>query len=377
MENGVEIEVVWLKMKEGSFIPIADPDLGGNEIEYVVDCVKSNWIGSLGEYITKFENKFSDYCKVRHSVSTFNGTVALHLALVALGIKPGDEIIVPDLTFVATANAGSYIGAKQVLVDVDKKNWTIDVNQIKKSITKKTKAIIPVHLYGHPCDMDPIMEIARKYNLFVVEDVAQAIGAEYKGKKTGSIGDISCFSFYGNKILITGEGGMCTTNNDELAERMAFLKNHAMSNEKKYWHTEIGFNYRMTNIQAAIGLAQLERVDKFIEIKRKNAKIYNKLLSDVRGIEFPVEEKWAKNVYWMYSILTNKREELSKALKNKNVDSRPFFYPLHTMPPYLKKGICPISEELSPKGLSLPSSTKLSEDQIKYVCKVISDIEKK
>ena len=294
-----------------------------------------------------------------------------------MGIKKGDETILPDLTFAATANAVSYVGASPVLVDVNKKNWTIDINQIEKSITKKTKAIIAVHLYGHPCDMDPIMEIAKKHGLFVIEDAAEAIGAEYRGKKVGSMGDIGCFSFFGNKILTTGEGGMCTTNDRSLAERMVFLRNHAMSNEKKYWHTEIGFNYRMTNIQAAIGLAQLERVDKFIEIKRKNARRYNDFLGKVKNIRLPAEEKWAKNVYWMYSILTNRRDAVAKALERKNVDSRPFFYPLHIMPPYLKRAACPVSEELSKKGLSLPSSTKLSDVQISYICKIISDVEKK
>ena len=361
-------------MKKRKFIPAYEPDLSGNELAYVTECIKSSWISSQGEYLPKFEKKFSEFCNVKHSVAVFNGTVALHLALVTLGIKAGDEVIVPDLTFSATASPVAMIGAKPVLVDIDKRTWTADVNEIKKNITKKTKAIIPVHLFGHPCDMDPIMELAEKYNLFIIEDACQAIGSEYKGKKAGSIGHIGFFSFYGNKTITTGEGSICTTNNTEYADRMNFLKYHAMDPNKKFWHTEVGFNYRMTNLQAAIGVAQLERVDKFIEIKRKNARLYTELLSDLKDVQLPVEEKWAMNTYWMYSILTDKRDEIIKAFERNSIEPRRMFYGLHEMPPYEKKGVCPVSEELSKKGLSLPSSTKLIVEDIEFITDTIKSV---
>jgi len=313
---------------------------------------------------------------VKHGVSCSNGTLALHLALMALGIKPGDEVIVPTLTFVASGNAVVYCGAKPVFVDCDKRTWNIDTNKIEEKTTKKTKAIMPVHLYGHACDMDKIKDIAKKYKLFVIEDAAEAHGAEYRGEKVGGIGDVGCFSFYGNKILTTGEGGMCITNNKKLADRMRFLKDHAMDYSKRYWHPEVGYNYRMTNVQAAIGLAQLEKIDKTIKIKRDNAKLYNSLLKDVAGVTLPVEEGYAKNVYWMYSIILDKpyaltRNELMAQLTKNNIESRPFFYPMHTMPSHKTKQKLPVSEYLSKHGINLPSSVKLKRGDIKRICDVI------
>lgn len=357
-------------------IPIAEPNLDGNELKYVIDCIKTGWISSLGSYVKKFEEGFSKYCGVKYGVAVANGTVALHLALEALGIKKGDEVIIPSLTFVATANAVKYTGAKPVFIDSEPRTWNIDPEKIEEKITPRTKATIPVHLYGHPCDMDRIREVAEKHDLAIIEDAAEAHGAEYKGKKTGSLSTISCFSFYGNKILTTGEGGMCLTDNEELAEKIRFLKDHGMSQEKRYFHSQIGYNYRLTNIQAAIGLAQLERIEQTIEIKRKNAKFYNSLLEDVKGITLSVEESWAKNVYWMYSILVEKdyklkRDELMAALKNKGVDTRPFFIPLHKMP-YLDERLkLPVAEELEKKGLNLPSSAKLTREQIEKISEAI------
>ncbi len=354
-------------------IPVAEPVLGEKELMYVTDCIRSGWISSIGKYVNEFEEKFSKYCGSKYGVAVANGTVALHLALVALGVGKGDEVIIPDLTFVATANAVSYTGAKPVFIDIDKETWCIDVNQIKGKISKRTKAIIPVHLYGHPCDMDPIMEIAEGHGLRVIEDAAEAHGAEYKGKKVGSIGHVGCFSFYGNKIITTGEGGMCVTDDKELGERIQFLKDHGMSKKKRYWHDEVAFNYRMTNIQAAIGLAQLEKIDKFIELKRKNAFLYNELLMGTPAIVLPVEKEWAKNVYWMYSILVENRDEVMEKLKENAVDSRPFFYPMHVLPPYKLDGSFPVSEHISEKGLNLPSSVKLKEDEIKKVVECIAN----
>jgi len=357
-------------------IPVAEPNLNGNELKYVKDCIESGWISSIGEYVKKFEQEFSGYCGVKHGVAVANGTVALHLALEALGIKPGDEVIVPALTFIATANAVKYVGAKPVFIDSEPRTWNIDPERIKEKITKKTKAIMPVHLYGHPCDMGIINEIAEKHDLKVIEDAAEAHGAEYKGKKVGSLSDVSCFSFYGNKILTTGEGGMCLTNDEKIAEKIEQLKDHGMSKERRYYHPQLGYNYRLTNIQAAIGLAQLERIEQTIDTKRRNAKTYNSLLKNVKGITLPVEEPWAKNVYWMYSILVERgyklrRDELIGKLKKEGIDTRPFFIPLHKMP-YLDEGLkFPIAEELGEKGINLPSSVKLTKEQIEEITSFI------
>ncbi len=358
------------------FIPVYEPILGGNEKKYVLDCIETNWISSLGKYVGEFEKRFSSYCGSKYGVSVSNGTVALQLALAALGIGKGDEVIVPDLTFVATANAVVYTGAKPVLVDSDIETWNIDPSKIEEKINKRTKAIIPVHLYGHPCNMDPIMDIAKDHGLSVIEDAAEAHGAEYKGKKVGSFGRIACFSFYGNKVITTGEGGMCITDDEGLAKEISLLKDHGMSAEKRYWHPKIGFNFRMTNIQAAIGLAQLEQIEKFIEIKVKNARLYNSLLKDVEGIMLPPEMPWAKSVYWMYSVLVQdsygKRDELMARLKEKKIDSRPFFYPLHQLPMYKSEKPFPVSDELSARGINLPSSASLSKDDVERICEVIA-----
>jgi perosamine synthetase len=359
-------------------IPIAEPSLGQEELENITRAVKTNWVSSKGEFIEQFENDFSRYGGVKHGSATSNGTTALHLALLALGIKKGDEVIVPDLTFAATANAAIYCGAKPVLVDAHPDYWCIDPAKIEEKITSKTKAIIPVHLYGHPCDMKAIMDIARDHKLFVVEDVAEAHGSEYRGKKSGSFGDISCFSFYGNKIITTGEGGMCLTNDEALSRKMKILRDHGMNPDKRYWHDEIGFNYRMTNLQAAIGVAQVKKLDSFIEKKRQIAKWYSKGLkeaSEKEVITIHPEMPWAKCVYWMYSILVEgkgRRDLLMKKLEAEGIETRPFFYPLHEMPPYRTKDPFDVSSELSLKGINLPSSVSLTEDQVNKIARVIT-----
>jgi perosamine synthetase len=369
---------VVLKM---AFIPVAEPQLGEKELEYVTDCINSNWISSIGDYIVSFEKGFAKFCDSKYAIAVSNGTAALHLALAAIGIGPGDEVIIPALTFVATASAVIYTGASPILVDSDPKTWNVNPEGIEERITARTKAIIPVHLYGHPCDMDPIMEIAKRHNLKVVEDAAEAHGAEYKGRKAGSIGDVGCFSFYGNKIITTGEGGMCVTNHKALAERMRFLRDHAMSKTKRYWHPEVGYNYRITNIQAAIGLAQLEKIEEFIEKKRENASYYNSLLNRSKGVILPTEEEYAKNVYWMYSILIENeygidRDTLMKRLREKDIDSRPFFYPVHKMPFFEGSQDYPVAEDLSKRGINLPSSVKLRKDQIERIVDIIKSIYK-
>lgn len=361
-------------------IPISEPQLSGNEKKYVLDCIEAGWISSLGSYIERFESEFAAYCGAKYGVSTSNGTVALHLALLALGIGKGDEVIVPTLTFVASANAVLYTGATPIFVDADEKTWTIDTKQILNKITSKTKAIIPVHLYGHPCDMEAINAIARAKHLFVIEDAAEAHGATFKDKKVGNLGTIGCFSFYGNKTITTGEGGMVVTNNKRLADKARFLKDHAMSKTKKYYHPILGYNYRMTNIQAAIGLAQLEQIQKFLDKKIKIAHMYNQLLGAAHGVVIPPKAGWATNSYWMYSVLIDKvkygmsRDQLIQALKKHNIDSRPFFVPMHKLPMYRTDEVFPVAEKLALQGINLPSSTRLSDADVRKVAKVINDL---
>ena len=365
-------------------IPVCEPFLAGKELEYVTECLKTNWISSQGKYIGEFEERFARYCGCQHGISTISGTTALHLALAALGIGACDEVIIPAFTMVSTALAVVYTGAKPVLVDSEPETWNMDVTRIEEKITPRTKAIMSVHIYGHPCDMDPVIELARKYNLWVVEDAAEAHGAEYKGRKVGGIGHVNCFSFYANKIITTGEGGMVVTNNEKIAEKARSLKDLAHSKERRFLHTEVAFNYRMTNIQAAIGLAQLESIDSFIEMRRRNAYLYNSRLKDVPGITLPPEKEWAKNVYWMYSILIEdefgmSRDELMVRLREGGIDTRTFFIPMHHQPAFLNMGLFegeryPVAERLGERGLYLPSSSGLKEEEIEYICDAIKEI---
>jgi len=365
-------------------IPVCQPLITGKELEYVTDCLQSNWISSSGKYIAQFEEKFAQYCGSKYGVSTTSGTTALHLALASLGIGKGDEVIVPAFTMIAPVFAILYTGAKPALVDCEPETWNMDVTQIESKITPNTRAILPVHIYGHPCDMDPILEIARKHNLYVVEDAAEAHGAEYKGRKVGGIGDIGCFSFYANKILTTGEGGMIVTNREEIEERARRLKDQAYSPEKRFLHTDLGFNYRMTNIQAAIGLAQLEKVEELVERRRENARLYRALLTGVGGIRLPIQREWAKNVYWMYCILIEggfgrSRDELRAKLSEHGIDTRDFFIPMHQQPALKNLGLFeaesyPVSEDISRRGMYLPSGSGLKEEEIRQVCATMKRI---
>ena len=356
-------------------IPVAEPCLGEEELKNVIEAVKSGWISSKGKFIEEFEGGFAKYCGVKYGVATANGTAALHLALKSLGIGKNDEVIVPTLTFVATANAVTYCNAKPVFVDSHPEYWCIDPEKIEEKVTKNTKAIIVVHLYGHPCDMDWIMDIAEDKGLYVIEDCAEAHGAEYKGKKVGSFGDIACFSFYGNKIITTGEGGMCVTNNEGLAERMRLLRDHGMSRHRKYWHDIVGFNYRMTNLQAAIGVAQLRKLDEFIEKKRQIARWYAEELKELEEkelIKLHPEMPWAKCIHWMYSILIeNKakigRDELMKKLEGKGIETRPFFIPMHILPIHKRDKRFPVAEKLAREGVNLPSSVKLDRKDVEII----------
>jgi len=357
-------------------IPIAKPSLGEEELKNVIQAFKEGWISSKGRFVQEFEEKFSDYLGAKYGVATSNGTAALHLALEALGISAGDEVIVPTLTFIATANSVKYTGAKPIFVDSHPNYWCIDPKEVEQHITSRAKAIIPVHLYGHPSDMGKIMDIAEAHELFVIEDAAEAHGAEYKKKKVGSFGNIACFSFYGNKIVTTGEGGICLTDNEELAQKMRILRDHGEDLNRKYWYNVIGFNYRMTNLQAAIGVAQLEKLDEFIRVKRQLAQFYNELLKDVNGISLPPEEPWAKNVYWMYSVLIEDdysltRDELIEEYRQEYIETRPFFNPIHTMPLYRSRESHPVAEKLSKKGINLPSFIELKKEGIERIAEII------
>jgi perosamine synthetase len=300
--------------------------------------------------------------------------------LEALGVGKGDEVIVPTLTFIATANVVTFTGAKPVFVDSHPDYWCMDPNKIEESITPRTKGIIPVHLYGHPCDMDLINAIARSHKLWVVEDAAEAHGAEYKGRRVGAFSDIACFSFYGNKIITTGEGGMCLTDSEELAAKLQILRDHGQNPNRRYWHDIIGFNYRMTNLQAAVGVAQVKKIDTLIERKRQLAKWYAEALEALHrkaGLTLPSEMPWAKNVYWMYSILLSEkfgltRDEVAAKLGERGIETRPLFYPLHIMPPYQNCGTFPISEDLSRKGLTLPCGFNIGKAQVTEICEHIS-----
>ena len=355
-------------------IPVAEPSLEGNELKYATEAIKTGWVSSKGKYVSLFEKKFSKFCGVKYSLSCNNGTSALHLALLALGICPGDEVIIPAFTYIATANAITYVGATPIFIDSDRKTWNINPEKIEEKITEKTKAIIPVHLYGMPCEMDKIMKIAKKYNLYVIEDCAEAHGAKYKGEKVGSFGNIGCFSFFGNKIMTTGEGGMCITNNKKLKEKIENFKNQGVDKTKTYWHNTIGFNYRMTNIQAAIGLAQLERINFLLKRRKEIFKQYSNSLKKINAIELPPKINNIENTCWMYCILSNKKEKIRASLKKENIETRPLFPPITKMPPYYSKDSYPIAEELNLKGINLPSSANLTKKEIQKICDIIKKV---
>ena len=354
-------------------IPVFAPWLSENVRRYVLDCVDSGWISSLGQYVGRFERDFATFCEARHAVATSNGTTALHLCLATLEIGAGDEVLVPDLTFVSTANVVRYTGATPVLVDSEPRTWGMDPADARRKITPRTRAIIPVHLYGHPVDLDSLLALAAEHGLDIVEDAAEAHGARYKGHRVGALGRIGAFSFYGNKILTTGEGGMVVTNDPKLAERATFLRDHAMDPRRRYYHPEIGFNYRMTNIQAAIGCAQLEQVDAILARRKVIADAYETGLAGIPGLTPPPAEPWAESVHWMYSVLVEpefqtSRDAVIAGLRARGVDSRPFFVPLHQMPPYRLDAPFPVSTSLSGRGINLPSGTGLSLEEIATVC---------
>lgn len=366
-------------MSEKRFIPVAAPSLTGNEKRYVLDCLDSTWISSSGKYIEKFEEAFAEFCEVEYALSCCNGTVALHLALMALRIGPGDEVILPTLTYVATANAVAYCGARPVFIDSEPETWNLNPSLLEELITPHTKCIIVVHLYGHPVDMDPVLEIAHKHDLFVIEDAAEAHGAEYKGHRVGSLGDIATFSFYGNKIITTGEGGMVVTNDPLLASRVIQLKGQGMDPNRRYWFPIIGYNYRMTNIAAAIGLAQLEQIDWHLSRRRDIAAQYKDHLGRDLRLTLQPEKHWARNSYWINCVVLNghlpiSRDKMMERLSERGIETRPFFYPMHSLPMYRQfasENKFPIAETVSARGINLPSSANLEDEDIAGICSEI------
>ncbi len=371
-------------MENKKRINVCEPFLNGNETKYVMDAVSTGWISSSGSYVNRFEEEFAKYCGVKHGIAVCNGTVALHLALAALGIGKGDEVIIPSFTMISTAFAVCYVGAMPVFVDADKDTWNIDVTKIEEKITPRTKAILPVHIFGNPCDMDAITEIAKKHNLYVVEDAAEAHGATYKGRKVGSFSDVACFSFFANKNVTTGEGGMCVTDDDGYAKMCRYYKNVCFNPDgpRDYLHQDIGFNYRMSNIHAALGLAQTEKADEYKKMRMDNHALYKKYLEDVPGIIFQKDEDESENVGWMNTIVVDSgkygrsRDELIAELKDNGIDTRLLFKSMSIQPSLQKYGCdCsgqyPVTDYLSENGFYLPSASNLEEADIKYICDVI------
>ncbi len=355
--------------------PVYQPSLTGNEKKYVNECMESTWISSKGKFINDFEQAFADYINIQYATAVSNGTVAIHLALTALGIGIGDEVIVPTFTYIASANPIVQLGAVPVFVDSLKDTWQMNPLDIRAKITSKTKAIMVVHLYGHPCDMDEIMLIAKEYNLFIIEDCAEAIGSKYKNKYVGSFGDVSTFSFFGNKTITCGEGGMVVTNDTTLYNRLVHYKGQGLAKYREYWHDVVGFNYRMTNIQAAIGLAQLEQIKTFLVKKRQIAQWYNDSFSNIDQVEFHQECNNVYHSYWMCSILLESpeiRDDLREKLKSAGVETRPTFYPIHTMPMYSAKyEKHKVAEDISLRGINLPSYPALEQVDVEEICNVI------
>lgn len=378
-EHGVPVDAVVHDRRH--HIPAAEPVLEGNELNYVIDCMESGWISSQGAYIRRFEEMFADYCGVKEAIAVSNGTVALHLALRALNIRVGDEVLVPDLTFAASINAILHAGATPVIVDILPETLTIDPAAVEAAMGPRTKAVMPVHLYGQMCHMDTISDIAKRNGLFVVEDAAEALGSCEGNSKAGSIGDAGTFSFFGNKLITTGEGGMLLFRDPSVAAYARMLRDHGMDPQRRYWHLEIGYNYRMTNLQAAVGVAQLERVDSLLAAKIRLAERYREGLSGLQSfIELPATRVGTQHSYWNFPILlrggtfANARDGLLERLRDSGFDARPLFYPLHAMPPYKdlrRYGDCPVSSSVSRCGFTLPSSPKVTNEEADYISSIV------
>ena len=365
-------------------IPVSEPLLTERETELVLDCLHSGWISSAGKYLDQFEESWAAYCGMRHGIAVSNGSVALDIAVALLNLQPGDEVIMPTFTIISPAQSVIRAGGIPVLVDSDVRNWQMDVQQIEAKITPKTRAILVVHIYGHPADMDSILGLAKKYGLTVIEDAAEVHGAEYKGRKCGGIGDISTFSFYANKLITTGEGGMVLVRDEKLVEKAKSLRNLCFQKSRRFLHEHLGYNFRMTNIQAALGVGQLERIERIVSRKRAIAHTYTELLKDVAWFELPVEEAWAKSVYWVYGIVLKESVNLDAAtfsqhLASCGIETRPFFLGMHEQPVFKKMGLfgCesyPVAERLARRGFYFPSGMSLTDEQIKQVSSVLKKV---
>lgn len=359
------------------FIPVSAPALLGNERKYVDECLETTWISSIGRFIEAFEQRFSEYCRVEHAVSCCNGTVALHLALLGLGIGPGDEVLVPSLTYVASANAVRYCGAEPVFVDSARDTWNLDPGDLRRKITPRSRAVLAVHLYGKPAPMDEILAIAREHGLKVVEDAAEAIGATWDGRPVGGLGDVAAFSFFGNKVITCGEGGMVLTRDAGLARTIRQLKGQGQDFERRYWFPVVGYNYRMTNIEAALGLAQLEKVEDYLAARDEIDAWYRAEFAGRPGVALAVREPGARSVCWLFSLVldgaaADLRDRVMARMREQGVDSRPFFYPCHILPPYAgSPADCPNAEWLGARGLSLPTWVGMTREQVSRVCQTL------
>lgn len=371
-------------------IPVNEPRLEERERQYVLQCLDSGWISSAGNFIQKFEDSWAQYCGMHYGISTSNGTSALQTAVACLGLDPGDEVIIPTFTIISCALAVVYNGGSPVLVDCDPDTWCMDVSQVEAKITNRTRAIMPVHIYGHPVDMDPLLVLANKHGLVIIEDAAESHGAQYltgrgspesKWRRCGGIGHISAFSFYANKLITSGEGGMILTNNLDQAEKARSLRNLCFQHERRFYHTHLGHNFRLTNIQAAIALAQVERIAEIVSRKRWIGQSYTEQLSEISGLQLPVEKPWAKQVYWMYGVVLDKDVGLSASefgarLRELGVETRPFFLGMHEQPALADLAFFPgvkypVAERLSRQGLYLPSGLALTKSQLDQVCQAV------
>ncbi|HKC93933.1 MAG TPA: DegT/DnrJ/EryC1/StrS family aminotransferase [Nitrospira sp.] len=374
-------------------IPVNEPSLGAREQEYVLECVRTGWVSSAGRFIDEFEERWAAYCGRGYGIAVSNGTVALQLAVACSGLEPGDEVIMPTFTIISCALAVIYSGGVPVLVDCDPRTWCMDVAQVEEKLTPRTRAIMPVHIYGHPVEMDPLLDLADKYGLAIIEDAAEAHGAEYLSsrgvsesvfRRCGSFGALSCFSFYANKLITTGEGGMVLTDDPALAEKARGLRNLCFQPQRRFYHEALGFNFRITNLQAALGLAQVERIDEIVARKRWMGKEYTRRLKDIRGLELPVEEPWARSVYWMYGVVLSEEcgmdaNQFAQQLRERGGETRPFFLGMHEQPVFQKRGLFlneryPMAERLARQGLYLPSGLALTERQLEQVCKAVHEV---
>ncbi len=367
-------------------IPVNEPALGERELELVADCVRSGWVSSAGRYLDEFERRWAEYCGMKHGIAVSSGTAALDVVVSCLRLQPGDEVILPSFTIISCAQAITKHGGLPVLVDCDPETWCLDVDQVATRITPRTRAIMPVHMYGHPADMDPLRELADRHGLVLIEDAAQAHGAEYKGRRCGGLGDISCFSFYANKIITTGEGGMVLTNRDDWAAHARAYRNLCFQSDRRFYHEELGENYRMTNLQAALGVAQLDRVDDIVAHKRAMAAEYTERLQSCEVLHLPTERDWARSTFWMYGVVLKAGDrtgvglavELAKRLQVRGVQTRPFFLGMHEQPAFHRMGLfageCyPVTEMLARQGLYLPSGTALTGQQVDEAAAAVLD----